>query len=316
MTRGRDESQSSVYFLVGYTALSLIFAGVIYGIFCLYGRSFLYVNDGVYQHFAAYRYVSDYLLKLIRGETDGLSFFNYSLGQGADILTTLNSYDFTDPICWLTALAPMSLVNRYTLMVFVKLYLIGLSFGVYCRTARLKNSFANVMGAIAYTFSCMTLFTFARHPNYINWGYFFPLIMAGGELYWRKGRKGLLLMAVFLNVVVSFYTFYMSAILFALYVVIRVLCWSIGRELRFGEAMKRALRTAGVCLIGAMLSMIVLMPTLYAYVNNARLSVISGYTNSLLHYPPSYPAGSSWMRPAFSRSRCPIARAGLPGWTA
>ena len=132
--------------------------------------------------------------------------------------------------------------------------------------------------------------TVTRHPNYINWAYYFAMLMAGGERYWRKGKKGLLVTAVFLNLLTSYYTFFMNALMFAVYTALRAICrWSGDRTAARAKAeLVNCLKTAGVCLAGALLSMVVLMPTLYAYSNNARFNVVSGAMQDEWHYPLTY----------------------------
>ena len=277
-------------FLGMYTAMWIACALSVFVLYRIHEKSFLYIYDGVFQHMPAFEYVQQYLRALLRGNAAGLGFFNYTLGQGADILTTLNSYDFTDPVSWVVALLPLNAVNGYTLSIFVKLYLVGLSFGLYCRESGCRNGFYAALGALAYAFSGATLMTVTRHPNYINWAYYFAMLMAGGERYWRKGKKGLLVTAVFLNLLTSYYTFFMNAVMFAVYTALRAICrWSGDRTAARAKAeLVNCLKTAGVCLAGALLSMVVLMPTLYAYSNNARFNVVSGAMQDEWHYPLTY----------------------------
>lgn len=275
-------------FLTVYTAAWLVGAGVLLLIHGVYHRSFAFLFDGLYQHFASYRFVCDYLSGLLTGNPARLGAFNYSLGLGSDILTLLNSYDFTDPVCWITALLPIGYEARYGAMLFAKLYLTGLSFGLYCREAEQEDGLVNALGAVAYTFSAATLCTFSRHPNFINWMYFFPLLMAGGERYWRKGKRGLLIAGVFLNLFVNYYTFYIDAVLFALYVVTRALCLAARREKGLRDALAEGLFTAGVCLLGVLLAAVLLLPTFHAFANSSRALTSSGYEGSMLHYNLKY----------------------------
>ena len=63
------------------------------------GRDMLWVLDGLYQHFPSFSYVCDITESVLRGSGNltGILPFNYTIGQGADLFTTLNSYDFADP---------------------------------------------------------------------------------------------------------------------------------------------------------------------------------------------------------------------------
>ena len=287
-TCGRKSSARR--FMPVYTLMWAVCALAIVAVFRLGKASFLFQLDGMYQHYSAYEYVCRTLRALLRGNPEGLGFFDYTLGQGADVLTTLNSYDFTDPVCWLTALLPATMLTRYTLMIFVKLYLIGLSFGLYCRETGRRDGWFNALGAVCYTFSTVVLFTLARHPNYISWAYYLPLMMAGGQRYWRRGRGGLLIAAVFLNLTTNYYTFYINAAVFALFVAVRAVyrCFEARDARRAGPELLCCVKTAGVCLLGVLLGMAALLPTLYVFLNNARLTTSGGLPATAWHYSKKF----------------------------
>ncbi len=279
-------TKRTIGIVIIYTVLWSILAGLILFIFHRNGRSFLWQPDGLYQHFASFGYLCDYLGDLIRNFHFS-GFFNFTLGQGMDVLTTLNSYNFTDPISILCAFVlPLSRTGRYTLMIFIKLYLIGISFLFYCHVTERNKGMATIGGAIAYVFCGAVLWMLARDPNFINWAYFFPFLLGGVELYFRKKEKLPLILFVFLNLITSYYTFYMNAVLVAIYVLVFAIYkavkerkWSVLRE----ELIK-CLKLAGVCCIGILLSAFILFPTIYAYLNNNRIGELTGYTASSLLY--------------------------------
>ncbi len=274
-------------YLPVYTLFWFLCAALICLVFRINGKSFIWESDGHSQHFISFNYLCQYLHDLILFH-QFKGFFNYTLGQGMDILTTLDSYDFTDPVSILAALVfPLSRVQRYTLMIFMKLYLTGVSFLLYCVATERKNRFAVLAGAIAYTFSGAVLFTFARHPNYANWAYFFPFLLAGVEFYDRKKNRIPLIVFVFLNAITSFFTFYMNVILTALYVFTGSICRIVKSSEKLSALKaegKAVLKLAAVGIIGILLAAFILLPSIHAYLNNYRVGVASGHTASLLHY--------------------------------
>ena len=282
------------FYLVFFLSYSLCFvlgALLIYIIFHNNGRTFLWGEDGVYQHFSAFHYVCDTVESFFDGSSSSILPFNYTLGQGSDILTTLNSYDYTDPISWLCALIiPLSRLRRYTLMAFIKLWLTGAMFSLYCFVTDRRDRTAVMCGALSYVFSGALLYVFARHPNYVNWAYFLPMLLAGVELYRRKGKKYLLILSVALNITVNFYTFFINAVLLAIYVVAVSLCEMISRKK--GRVVRDELwldvKTAFLCALGAMVAAVVLIPTIYAYLNNPRTGELTGYTDSALFFKGDY----------------------------
>jgi len=271
-------------FIIYYSLAFLVCAFFLINIFESNNTSFIWNVDGEYQHFTAFKYLSEWLQGLFKGD---IKLFDFSLGQGLDVITTLDSYDFTDPISWFAAAFPFfGIVHRYEMMIFIKLYLIGLSFYFYCYAVDKKETVPALCGALAYTFSGAILFTIARHPNYINWAYLFPLMLGSIELYLNKQKKSYLIIIVFLNAIISFYTFYMNVILTIIYFLIKYVAKTI--EERNVKALKDAffdgLRVAGVGCIGLLLASFIFLPTIYAYTQCARLSQTQGNIASLFMY--------------------------------
>ena len=278
-------------YIPAYTALWFLCVLVICLVFRVNGKTFLWETDAVPQHFVSFNYLCEWLNSLLVARRFP-GFFNYTLGQGMDILTTLDSYDFTDPVSVIAALIfPLSRIQRYTLMIFFKLYLVGVSFLIYCCATEQKNRIAVLAGALAYTFSGAILYNFARHPNYANWAYYFPFLLAGVEFYVRKKRRFPLVLFVFLNAVTSFYTFYMNAVLTAIYVFTGSFC-RIAKSSRKLAALKTEgkaiLELVAVGAAGVLLSACVLLPSIHAYLDNYRAGLTSGYTASRLHYEWKY----------------------------
>lgn len=289
----RKIRSSKVAYFILYSVLFLAGSLFIYRFYYADGRNMLWLNDGAYQHFPAFAYLCEITESVLGGQRDlsGILPFNYSILQGVDLFTALNSYDFADPVSWLCAsLLFLSRAHRYAAMVFAKLWLSGAAFSVYCFVTAKRSHEAVLCGALAYTFSGSILFMFARHPNYINWACFLPLMLAGYELYRTGRKKALLLFAVFMNLLVSFYTFYIDAILLVLYVLARsIAAWSKDRTAAVLKAeLALDLGAAGVCACGALLGAFSLFPTIYAYLQNPRVGGLSGYSASALSYEPQF----------------------------
>ena len=259
-------------------------------IFAKNGKTFVWDYDGFWQHFSSYNYLCDYLGEIFK--TGKLPpFFDFSLGQGLDKLTTLDSYDFTDPVCIVTAIfTPLTRLQRYTLMIFIKLFLIGFSFIVFCWSTERKESDKVAPAALAYTFSGAILFMFARHPNYINWAYFLPFLLSGVETYKKKKKKVPLIFFCFLNVVTSFYTFYMNAILVAIYCMVAFVINVLKDRSRLNlfREFRKLISIAAISAFGVALASIVFLPTIDAYLSNSRIASASGYTASLWVYNTDY----------------------------
>ena len=258
-------------------------------VFCIADKSFIWLPDGVYQHFNSFNYACDYFAMFLTGQS--IPQFDFTLGQGSDSLTTLGGYDFTDPLTWLAVvLFPGSRQVKYSLLLLFKLYLAGFAFCTFCHAIDHDDTLAVVCGAIAYVFSGALLVFFAARPNFISWAYFLPFILAGIELFLRRRIRWVLILSVAFNAVASIYTLYVDLCLSALYVLVMGSCFiatnGIGQNLK--EVFYDGLKLAGLCFTGLMLSSVVLLPMTYAYSINARIGVPTGYTASLLFYPFDY----------------------------
>ena len=259
--------------------------------FVITKRSFLWYPDGIYQHYTAFCKLCSTLGEIV-SEHSWPASYDFTIGQGADLLMTLNSYDLTDPVSvFAAAFVFLSKPVRYTFMIFLKLYLTGFSLILFCKATEKVKPTLTAAAAVAYAFSNAILYTGLQHPNFINWGYFLPLLLCGVEWYRRKDKKLPLVLFVFFNVITNYYTFYINSVLVVLYVIITVIDDTVGADRR-GEAFRtsilRAFKTAGIYASGILLSALTLFPTAYVYLNNPRVAESNGYAGSLWHYAPIF----------------------------
>ena len=276
--------------LLLYTLLFVAVAIFANGIFADAGRNWLWDNDGVYQHFNSFLYANEYIRaiakSIFRGESLSIPLMNYTLGQGADIITTLNSYDFLDPVSWIMiVIFRHNVLRAYEAMIFAKLFLAGISFCVYCYVIGIKGNAKIATGALIYTFFGFGIYCCARHPNFMSGMYFLPLTFAAIEMYLKDRKKLPIILSTFFSILTSYYSFYMDAVAIAVYILIRLF------PNRWGELkgnLKMLVKLIAVFLTGILLSSFTLLPTIHAFLNNARAGLITGYTDSLLYYPADY----------------------------
>ncbi|MDO4479018.1 MAG: YfhO family protein [Lachnospiraceae bacterium] len=272
--------------LLFYSILCITFALLIWYFYMQADRTVIWIYDGVYQHYAAFDYLCEAIKDLFHGN---FAFFDYTIGQGADIYTTLNSYNLTDPVSALCAcLVFLSRTTRYTLMLFIKLYLGGAAVIFYGYCIKSKNGFVVMCAALTYAFSGHMIYVLPRHPNFSCWYYCLPLILAGVELYRRQKKSLPLILFVFLAVVSNYYAAVIVLMLAAVYVVLLFIeDWLIMKE-GLGTAFLKGLKIAGLMILGCLLAAVILIPTGILYLNNARVLEKSGYQGSNLHYTLKY----------------------------
>ena len=155
--------------------------------------------DGWGQHYVALQYIRDYQHKIVSGIANGTLFqiphFWYTLGQGADLLTTLNAYDFLDPISWISvALFPNRLTRSYKLMIWIKIFLSGEAFCLYSNYVKKADSWRTAMGGLLYSFFNIEYFFY--FPNFMHGCYLFPVILWSIEVLMKENRNQIMEVAL------------------------------------------------------------------------------------------------------------------------
>lgn len=219
------QKKKHIRFILEYTASFAVLFLLIYLGFILNHRSFIWFYDGNKQHFPALLYLRDYYLKVAGNFFSGhftLPMFDFSIGMGEDILTTLNFYGLGDPLTLLSVFVPKQHMEMfYDFLVVFRMYLAGLTFIFYCRN-RGKGRAVSLAGAWLYVFSGYVLHVAVKHPFFISPMILLPLMLTGVDRYREKKRGGLLIGSVFLCALNGFYFFYMNSIFVCLSVLISV----------------------------------------------------------------------------------------------
>lgn len=249
--------------------------------------SYAWNPDGWGQHYVALQYIRDFQHKIVNGILHGNLFqiphFWYTLGQGADPLTTLNAYDFLDPISWISvALFPNRLTRSYKLMIWIKIFLSGEAFCLYTNYIKKTDSWRTAMGGLLYSFSNIEYFFY--FPNFMHGCYLFPVILWAIEILMQENRKAPLAAVTFYSLLTNYYFFYSNVILSMLYLCIRLLC----KKSRAIENIRICRNVCASYLVGGLLSGFVLFPTVHAFLNNYRIGLTTGYIESLIWYPMNF----------------------------
>lgn len=244
-------------------------------------------TDGLGQHYAALQYIREYQHKIVNGIANGTLFqiphICYTLGQGEDPLTTLNAYDFLDPISWISvALFPNRLTRSYKLMVWIKIFLSGEAFCLYSNYIKKTDSWRTAMGGLLYSFFNIEYFFY--FPNFMHGCYLFPVILWAIEILMQENRKAPLAAVTFYSLLTNYYFFYSNVILSMLYLCIRLLC----KKNRAIENIRICRNVCVAYLVGGLLSGFVLFPTVHAFLNNYRIGLTTGYIESLIWYPMNF----------------------------
>lgn len=270
-----------------YTLLFAITALLVFVWHIITGRTFVWHVDGMLQYQNALIFYGAHLRDVLRTVFIEHSFnipsYSFSLGEGGDILTTLQFYAVGAPLNLLAVFFTSdNMYILYNIIVVLGLYLAGLGFIYLCLTMNIEKTSSILTGAVAYVFSYYAVFSAARHIVFLIPMLYLPLVIAGSEKVIRRQKPYVLILSVFFAAVSNFYFFYMIVIMTVIYVAVRLI-FLYGKDFRKYLIPLRDMLIYS--LTGVILSGVVIVPVLYSFITDTRLSGI----NSLrLVYPADY----------------------------
>lgn len=123
-------------YLLAYTFLYLLLAGLLVFFCKTQNRSLVYHADAWRQHLRALAYYGKWLRgnlwHLVHDHSLSVQAWSFGLGYGSDVLTTLHYYCIGEPLTVLTALVPEKYTKYYfEFLILLRPYLAGLSFSAY-----------------------------------------------------------------------------------------------------------------------------------------------------------------------------------------
>lgn len=277
-----------------YTIVFIVAICCVYYCFWKSGKSFIWGTesrgDGLRQHYTAFVYFGRWGRALLHNffvaHQLTVPTWDFSIGYGSDIITTLHYYVLGDPLNLVSLLTPTAAAEYvFSALVPVRLYLAGLFFSCFCFRFG-KGQTATLCAALSYVFSGFALYAGVRHPFFLNPMIYFPLLLLGAERVLHREKPGLYIFAVFLSAVSNFYFFYQLVFFTVLYAVFRY--FMLYRTHRVKQMALATLRLAGYALIGVAMAAVILLPVLAAFLGDSRLS--SNYPLQLF-YDYSYYEG-------------------------
>lgn len=253
-----------------YTISFLLLLPLIFLPFLSERKSFVWNVDGINQHLPILLYYGKLLRGILTG--NGFAMVDFHIGMGYDTISTLHYYVIGDPFALLSVFMNMENgVVIYNLLILFRLYLIGISFLLFCRYWRLADR-GRVPGALIYVFCGYTFFSGVRHPYFLNPMIYLPLLLIGLEDGLRRKKPYLLIGMVFLSAVSNFYFFFVLTVISVIYVIVRyIVTFSRQESNKLLGFVMMGLRIGGNYLLGILLAAFIFLPVIYAFLQNGRM---------------------------------------------
>ena len=270
----QQKSGKRNYFIL-YTIVFAVIMAAGLAVFMVNHKSMIWQEDGFKQHYVALAYFGKWGREIIKNiflrHTFEIPLWDFHIGYGSDILTTLHYYVIGDPLNLLSVIVPSAYTEYlYDLLIVLRLYLSGISFSLYCFEMK-KSNRAALAGTLNYVFCSYMLYGVYRHPFFINPMIYLPLLLIGAERIFRKEKPVFFSVMVFVSAISNFYFFYMIVFAVCFYVAVRFFTLEhehFGREL-FGVLLK----FAGYACIGVCMAAFILLPVILQFFGTSRMDI-------------------------------------------
>lgn len=223
---------------------------------CLYGSSVDWQN----QHYL----IPEYFRNLFYDTEKLFPNFAFNLGAGENIYY-LSYYGLYSPIILISYLLPkISMLNYIVFSSLILLYLSAILFYFFLR----KNKYSfkvSLICSVMLLCSGPLLFHSHRHIMFMNYMPFLILGLYGVDKYVTKGKSGLLIISSFLMIMTSYYYSVGSLIVLFLYYTYLYLK---NNTFKIKTYIIQSLKIALPFIISILLSMILVLPTLYVLLNS------------------------------------------------
>lgn len=193
---------------------------------------------------------------------------------GANFIGSYSFYELFSPFFWLTVPFPVKMVP------YMMAPLLALKTGCAALTSYFylqrftKNNWTTVAGSLLYAFSGFTTYNIF-YNHFHEPIVFFPLLLIGLEDLLVDNKKGRLLFAVAINAIVNYWFFIMEAIFVVIYFFVRMTCW----KLTWKQYLSKLVSVAVEAVLGLMIAMAVIVPSVLAIAGNPRTSFVDSLPN-------------------------------------
>lgn len=278
MKKGLKKFAASHYLLYCVVAV-VAFSAVFYQLF-MQGKTFIWEPDSASQHFVSFVYLGKYLREIVRNLFSGhfvIPQYNFSMGFGEDILTTLHYYVIGDPLNLISAVVPSRYAPyAYSFLIVLRYFLAGFAFTALAKYKKIP-AYASVSGAMIYIFTLYSLYMTVRHPSFLNPFIYFPLIILGVEMIFDKKRPYLFILSICVSAMSSFYFFFAISIFTVLYIFVRLFFQY--KEQFIKNFFISLGQFGGSYILGVLMASLVFLPVVLSFLTSSRGSVEYGLTN-------------------------------------
>lgn len=194
-----------------YTLLACLLFLWIFLIHLSTGKSSIWENDAIKQHYISLAYYGNYLRDILKNifihHTFELPMWDMHIGYGADVITTLHYYVYGDPLNLLSVFVPENKTEYlYEALIFLRMYLAGITFSRFCFFHKHKE-YPVLIGTMIYISSMWMITVGFNHIFFLIPSVYFPLVLLGIDKIYGGKRPFTYIGALALSALANFYFF-------------------------------------------------------------------------------------------------------------
>ncbi len=224
------------------------------------------MNDGYFFFYGDYNVQQIPFYQMIHDSIrEGNIGWSYTTDLGANIIGSYSFYMIGSPFFWLTLLFPSAAVPYLVAPLLIVKFAFA-TLGAYTFLRRyVRNQNYAIIGSLLYAFSgfgIYNIFFNHFHEAMIT----FPFMLAAVDEFIYEKHKGVMGFAVFAACFINYYFFAGQAVFVFLYWCVRMITGS------FRMSIKEFLRFAFEIIVGFLCSAVVLVPSVFAVLQNSRVN--------------------------------------------
>ncbi|WP_242968805.1 YfhO family protein [Marasmitruncus massiliensis] len=260
--------------------IALLTASVIFIPFMIWDKGyFFFFGDFNVQQIPFYKLAHEAV-------RSGAVFWNWYTDLGANFIGSYSFYLIGSPFFWLTLPFPTEFVPHLMAPLLILKHACAAFTGTLYLKRFVRTPNYAVLGGVLYAFSGFTVYNiFFNHFHEAI--ICFPLLLVGLEELIVNDRRGLFALSVAINAFINYWFFIGEVVFVILYFIIRSLSpdWKM--------SFRKFFRTAFESVIGVLLSMCLLLPSVLAIMGNPRTGItelLDGWNFWLYWHCQLYPA--------------------------
>lgn len=251
-----------------YTILFVLVFGVIFIPFMLRGLSTVWSIDGVGQYYPAFLYHGQFIRDFLA--SGKFMSFDLRIAMGEDVFSALNYYGLGDPLNIIAVFSNKSNgVYLFAFMFFLRLYLSGLTFYMYCKYMKLNEKLI-VPGAFMYMCSGYMFCACLMYIQFLSPLIYFPLLLLAFEIFVKERKWWWMVLVSAYAALCTMYLFYYAALFLVPYAIVRT--WFINSGKEFSKRFISMITDCAMCALAAVIGIIITFPVLFPSLKGMLIS--------------------------------------------